>query len=78
MIMENPLLATFRHYDEWNRKNQGQNGRDEQKVKRQSSKFKRKKTMTDVNFQSRQFDHLFSVGSGIWLPTEAGILPFEI
>jgi hypothetical protein len=24
MIIENPLLAIFRHYDEWNRKNQEQ------------------------------------------------------
>ncbi len=24
MIMEKPLSATFRHYDEWNGKNQGQ------------------------------------------------------
>jgi len=44
--MENPLFSNFRHYDEWNGKNQEQNGGGIHKIS--NVKFQTKKTMTNL------------------------------
>jgi hypothetical protein len=51
MIIENPLIAIFRHYDEWSRKNQEQKEGDGKNVKCQSRKFKQNKTISNFKVQ---------------------------